>query len=187
MFKQLYFMHAAVLSYRDEAIIITAPSGTGKSTTAWALLHHGCRYLSDELVPINLTTMRVSAYPRALGLKGIPPIYPLPDNYVATEQTLHLSVDSMPTDHLNGTVPVAAMFVLEFHPELSAAVIEPVSRSSAAMHIYANTLNALAHPDKGLEGAVSIATHTPCFHIKSTPDLAQTCQALLEIIEYVEH
>lgn len=187
MFKHLYFMHAAVLSYRDEAIIIAAPSGTGKSTTAWALLHHGCRYLSDELAPIDMNAMRVSAYPRALGLKGVPPIYPLPDNYIATEQTLHLPVDSMPTDYLNGTLPIAAMFILEFHPELGAAVIERVSSSSAAMHIYANTLNALAHPDKGLEGAVSIATHTPCFHIKSTPDLAQSCQSLLEIVENLKH
>lgn len=185
--KHLYFMHAAVLSYKEQAIIITAPSGTGKSTTAWALLHHGCRYLSDELAPIDLDTMRVSAYPRALGLKGIPPVYCLPDKHIATENTLHVPVDSMPTDYLDKSVPLAAMFVLEFHPEMSAAVIERMSSSSAAMHIYANALNALAHRDKGLEGAVSIATHTPCFHLKSTPDLEEACRRLLATLESLKN
>jgi hypothetical protein len=43
----LYFVHAGVLACRHRAFMLIGPSGSGKSTTTWALLHHGCRYLSD--------------------------------------------------------------------------------------------------------------------------------------------
>ena len=52
----LYFLHAAVLDYNGLGLLLVANSGGGKSTTTWALLHHGFRYLSDELAPIDLKT-----------------------------------------------------------------------------------------------------------------------------------
>ncbi|MEX1032506.1 MAG: hypothetical protein WDZ30_04050 [Cellvibrionaceae bacterium] len=181
--KHLYFIHAAVLAHGDQAIIITAPSGTGKSTTAWALLHHGCRYLSDELAPIDLTNLTVQGYPRALGLKRVPPVYALPDHCLDTDNSLHVSVDRLPGGYCSSAVPVTAVFILEYAPQLSKAEIEPASKSTAAAHIYANALNALAHENKGLEGAVSLAMRAPCFHLKSTPDLAETCEALLSVLK----
>ena len=43
----LYFLHAAVLDYSDLGLLLVANSGGGKSTTTWALSHHGFQYLSD--------------------------------------------------------------------------------------------------------------------------------------------
>jgi hypothetical protein len=62
----LYFVHAAVLALDGYAIALVAPSGYGKSTTTWGLLHHGLQYLSDELAPIDITNMRVHPFPHAL-------------------------------------------------------------------------------------------------------------------------
>jgi len=49
----LLFMHAAAVEWRGTAVVLAADSGSGKSTTTWALLHHGVRYLSDELAAID--------------------------------------------------------------------------------------------------------------------------------------
>ena len=68
--RDLYFVHAAVLELDGRALALVAPSGCGKSTTAWGLLHHGFKYLSDELAPVHLTTMRVRPFPHALCVKS---------------------------------------------------------------------------------------------------------------------
>ena len=62
----LYFVHAAVLELDGRALALVAPSGYGKSTTTWGLLHYGFKYLSDELAPVHLTTMHVNPFPHAL-------------------------------------------------------------------------------------------------------------------------
>src|SRR5262249_15627860 len=67
--RDLYFVHAAVLEAAGRAVLLVGPSGGGKSTTTWALLHHGFGYLSDELGPVDLPTGTVLPYPRALILK----------------------------------------------------------------------------------------------------------------------
>ncbi len=68
-------LHAACLELpRGGLLTLVAPSGGGKSTLAAALLQLGCRFLSDEFVPIDHGSLRPWAYPRALGLKNGAPI-----------------------------------------------------------------------------------------------------------------
>ena len=68
-------LHAACLELpRGGLLTLVAPSGGGKSTLAAALLQLGCRFLSDEFVPIDHESLRPWAYPRALGLKNGSPI-----------------------------------------------------------------------------------------------------------------
>ena len=43
----------------DKAFLIATASGTRKSTTARALLHHGFDYLSDEFAPVDLDSLRL--------------------------------------------------------------------------------------------------------------------------------
>ncbi len=65
----LYFVHSSALERHGRAIMIAADSGTGKSTTTWALLQHGFNYLSDELAPIDPGNLDIHPYPHALCLK----------------------------------------------------------------------------------------------------------------------
>ena len=64
--SDLYFLHSAAIERQGKAWLLAAESGSGKSTTAWGLLHHGFGYLSDELSPIDLDSMRVFPYAHAL-------------------------------------------------------------------------------------------------------------------------
>ena len=79
------------------AVLVVGASGAGKSTLTWALCHHGFRYLSDELAPIELGDLRVHGYPHALCLEGAPPApYALPASTVKTAFTLHVPADELP-------------------------------------------------------------------------------------------
>lgn len=162
----LYFVHGAVLEFRGKALMLVGASGSGKSTTTWALLHHGFRYLSDELAPVDLTTLEVYPYPHALCLKNEPPVsYPLPLKTIRTSRTLHIPVGALPGGVATAAFPLVAIFFLRYRRERPLTTIEPITQAVAAARLIANALNPLAHPGYGLDAAVEMASRTACFEI----------------------
>lgn len=177
----LYFVHASVLERGGRVIMIIAESGTGKSTTAWALLQHGFHYLSDELAPIDPGALTVYPYPHALCLKAVPPgPYPLPEEVIRTERTLHIPVAALPSPQIKTPRPLAALIFLQRKTVLAEPEYEPLSAAEASTRLYANTLNALAHPGSGLDAAISIAGSVPAFTV-NVGELRATCELISDI------
>jgi hypothetical protein len=179
--RDLYFLHSAALEFRGRAILLVAPSGVGKSTATWGLLHHGFRYLSDELAPISLSDGLVHPYPRAVGLKQSPPNpYYLPASSLYTSRTIHVPVG---TNLICGKpTPLGAIVFLQRGPDGSVPAIEPVSKGKAAMRLFANALNPLAHAGEGLQGAVGIVREASCFEL-TVGDLGSTCALVKSALE----
>ena len=183
--KDLLFIHAAALEYKGRACMIVAPSGSGKSTTTWALLHHGFGYLSDELAPIELSTMRVSAYPHALCLKSDPPQpYILPEHVIRTTATVHVPVEYLPAGICETPVPLEAIFFLKYNPDLVEPAIHEISAAEASARIYANALNLLAHPEGGIDAGISVAKNCKNFSVASA-DLQMTANLIKSTLDSV--
>ncbi|MGW8309640.1 MAG: hypothetical protein ACWGNB_01135 [Thiogranum sp.] len=179
----LYFIHASALERRGRVSVISAASGTGKSTTAWALLGHGFRYLSDELAPIVPDTFDVHPYPHALCLKAAPPgPYPLPQGIVRTERTMHVPVSMLPAGVVPEPSPLHALFFLRRDTSRSRPAFSRLSPAEAGARLYTNTLNALAHPASGLSAAIDIAGAAPAFLI-DVGDLRATCELIADLEE----
>jgi HprK-related kinase A len=66
---QYLILHAAVLERGGRALVLPAPSGTGKSTLCAALCWRGWRLLTDELCLIRRTDIRIDPIPRPISLK----------------------------------------------------------------------------------------------------------------------
>jgi hypothetical protein len=174
----LYFVHAAVVELGGKAFLLVAASGGGKSITTWALLHHGFRYLSDELAPFDLPQLSVHPYLRALCLKDEPPPpYRLPAATIYTSRTMHVPATELPLCHARRPVPVAALFFIHYEPERIVPLLERLSSATAATLLYANVLNALAHQTDGLDAALRIAAACPCFRV-TAGDLPGSCTTL---------
>ncbi len=177
----LYFVHSAALAYGDRVTMIVAESGTGKSTTAWALLSHGFDYLSDELAVLEPESCAVHAYPHALCLKTPPPgPYPLPETVTRTERTLHVPVADLPGRTVFDPRALGAIVFLQRSAGADPPRCTRVSPAEASARLYANTLNALAHPAKGLEAAVSIASAVPAYLLEAG-ELRATCELIADL------
>jgi len=184
--SDLLFIHSAVLEYKGRGMLLVAPSGTGKSTTSWAMLNSGFNYLSDELAPIDLTTRQVQPYPHALCLKAEPPLFDLPDDCLFTSQTIHVPVRSMSCKPGSQMAPVSLDFIffLEYDAEISEPVVSSIGLAQASAKLYSNSLNALAHDngDKGLHVAVSLAKTVQNFSLRSN-HLDKTCEKIRIMLE----
>ena len=111
LFKSLYFIHGAALRYQDQVCILMAPSGSGKSTLTWGLVNHGFVYMSDELSPIDVSSMEVRAYPIALCLKSTPPEpYGLPGDTQYSPVTMHIPVNAIPAGYTLSPGKLKAVF-----------------------------------------------------------------------------
>jgi hypothetical protein len=172
----LYFVHAAVLELDRRALALVAPSGYGKSTTTWGLLHHGFKYLSDELAPVHLTTMQVHPFPHALCVKAVPPNgYPLPKETIYTTCTAHVPTQFLPCETMSETIPLEAIFFVRFIGETPEPILKPMGKGEAAARLFTNALNPLAHTGDGLDGAIEIVSKTRCFELLSS-NLKSTCE-----------
>jgi hypothetical protein len=169
----LYFVHAAVLELGGRAFVLVGESGAGKSTTAWTLLHHGFGFLSDELAPVDLVSFTVLPYLRALCLKDEPPgRYDLPATAVRTSSSIHISTRDLPGHVWREPLGLEGIFFLRYDPEAAAPSVRPMTGAEGAVHLYTNTLNALAHEADGLDGAIRIAVGRPCFELVSAEPTA---------------
>jgi hypothetical protein len=183
--SDLFFLHSAAIDWQGKACLFAAEPGSGKSTTTWALLHHEFRYLSDELSPIDLETMRVFPYPHALCLKQRPPqSYPLPLEAIDLGRTIHVPAQSLPGAVTSESCALGAVFLVKYHPELNAPQVRRISPAEASARLYVNTLNALAHNNRGLDAVVQIAEHVPCFTVSSA-ELQATAMMIRSTVEQV--
>jgi len=159
--RDLFFIHAAAVARGSRVIVLTAPSGTGKSTFVLSLVEKGLDYLSDELAPVDLRTLAVEPYAHALCLKSPPPApYILPSNTVRCGRRYHVPL-SGPADR---TRTLAALVFVRRDDERFDR-LRPISGASAAARLMANALNPLAHPGDGLDAAVTLGQAVPCFEL----------------------
>ena len=179
----LLFIHSAALEYKGKALLIVAPSGTGKSTTSWAMINSGFKYLSDELAPIDINSMSIHPYHHALCLKSEPPVFKLPENTLFTSQTIHVPCDSLP---LAESIKIKAVFYLEYIDNIIEPEIMPISTAESAANLYANSLNILAHGenDSGLGVAIKVASQLDAYKLKSN-DLEKTCSEVKLLMDSI--
>lgn len=174
----LLFLHSATLAYDGRAILLAARSGVGKSTTAWALLHHGFEYGSDELSPVDISSGRVLPYPRALALKrSTPRPYLPPAAAMRCDGTIYLRAPDLPSRVVGGPRAIAAIFLLERERVARRASIVPIGSAEAATRLYVTALNPLSHPDRGLASVVRIVRAVPCYRL-SLATLESTCSTI---------
>ena len=180
--SDLYFLHAAALERDGRAVLLVAESGAGKSTTTWGLLHHGFRYASDELAPIDLSNGRIHGFPHALCLKADPPApYPLPGGVLRTSRSRHVPVELLPCGLAPSLLPLDAIVFLRYRPERDQPAIRAMGAAEATARLYVQALNPLAHPADGIDAALQVVRGLRCFGLESA-GLGATCELVVRTL-----
>ena len=167
--------HAAVLSMNGRGVIFPANSGFGKTTLSFALLMHGFKYLSDEIVVMNPDTFSVLPLPRGLVIreegfrllrslgKPVPPV----DFYVRSSNKDFWYFNPVDYVHLpaDGEVFADAIVFLEKPESSRRKRLEKMSKAEAVARLLSNSLDADSLAEKTVSRITELAHRTPCYSL----------------------
>lgn len=131
------FVHAGVVRWKDQAVVIPGRSYTGKSTLVQALVEAGATYYSDEYAVFDLDG-RVNPYPRAISLRETAEG---PQRKPARE--LGWTPDC-------GPIPVGMVVVTRFEAEAAWEPTE-LSPGRTVLALFDNTVSAQIAPERAMQ------------------------------------
>lgn len=139
------FVHAGVVAWRDQAILIPGPSRAGKSTLVAALVQAGATYYSDEFAVLDADGY-VHPYPRPLALRepGEARSRPWP-----IEDARRIG---------NRPLPVGLVVFTHYRPD-STGRRQSMPRGQAALKLLSNTTAARYKPAVALATLQRITSH----------------------------
>lgn len=137
-------MHASSVSNGKSAVLLTADSGSGKSTFAALCKAHGLQILSDDFVPIDLENKHVFPFPSALSVKPgavdlLLPHFPelhtaVPYNFNHKKDLRFIYPNSF-DEIKNIQVPAVALIFIKYNKDV-AFELKPISTLEALRHVF---------------------------------------------------
>ena len=140
-------LHGAGAEIEDRFVGLLAPSGAGKSTLLWALLAHGARFGTDDVIPLRATDKSIHAFPSGalhakvsesqLQRRGLNPLQY--QQWAPGSDEFWLPI--APSERVSGARPLQALFVLRpvFDANWSGFGVHPVTTSLALPLLLENT------------------------------------------------
>lgn len=168
-------IHAAAVVRAGRALLLAAPSTSGKTTLTLGLLAHGWNYLSDELAPVDAATLDVAPYPRPLHVRPrtLRVLAAQPALEAALRRRVRL-VEASPDVTLGiplapplmtARVPLAAIVFPQYVPG-STPSLEQVSPALAMTRLLNQVLNPRTVRGKAMPWALQIARSIPCYAVR---------------------
>ncbi|HEX2309654.1 MAG TPA: hypothetical protein VHH91_02970, partial [Vicinamibacterales bacterium] len=129
----------------------------------------------------DVDRLLVHPYAHAVCLKSHPPEPArMPAGAVRMGTRFHVPCELFRGGVADGPRPLSAFIFLRRSSPASAPALRRIGAAAGAARLMANALNALAHPNGGLDVAASLAQRAPCFEV-DTHDLATACARIEEI------
>jgi hypothetical protein len=175
--KGIYFFHGAVVGHQGKSVLLTAKSGSGKSTTSLASLLAGMDYVGDDYIAITQDdhTIAHSLYSSAkvtrAGLRLFPELLPYVwnPNFEEREKAVLFLSDCF-KNQIQASLPLSALLI----PKITggATQIVPVSKTEALLAAAPTTLLQLPLAETEKLGVLrKIIESIPCYVLELGPDI----------------
>ena len=165
-------MHAAVIERSGLAVVLPAPPGSGKSTLCAGLVNRGWRLLSDELALLDPATGRLISLARPVSLKNesirvMQAFAPGAGFSAVVRDTSKGDVAHMrPPDSSVARVGECARpawVVLPRYQAGAAALLEPLPKARAFMHLLEQSFNYNVHARAGFDALGNLVDASDCY------------------------
>jgi hypothetical protein len=181
-------VHAACVEHEGRALIMSAPSESGKTTLALGLVERGLGYLTDEAAAIDPETLLVHPFPKALSVD------------VGAQRFLgrfEPAADRSLDDYLRGQWQVApnrirpgavaapvepAWFIVPRYVNGGDTTLAPLARAEALSLLMEQGLNLHHNGRYGFERLGEIVRRSRCFMLIMS-DLGSACDAVLRMLD----
>lgn len=167
--------HTASMSYRGLGFIFAGDSGCGKSTLAAMLLARGWQYLCDEFALVDLDTLRLHPFPKALCIKaGSYPVvrrlglrFARRRDYVKQLKARvgYISPFDVGPRAVAGVTPIRFIVFPEYRGGADST-LRPLSRARAAMLLSRCCFNRPGFSGGALPALARVVGQAPCFRLE---------------------
>ncbi|MBU0718410.1 MAG: hypothetical protein KJ749_09195 [Planctomycetes bacterium] len=188
---QFLQLHASSLEVDGEGVILPGVSGSGKSTLTVGLMMRGWRYLCDEFALLNVDTLKLSPFPRAICLKK--DSFPVAESlgiklqgrrhhHKGTKgQVVFLNPQAVYRDSVGRACPIRYVIFPTYTPGASPTLI-PISRAEAAFNLHHVCFNLFGCQAPAAEVLAKMIREAACYRLISG-DIGSTCDLLQGLVE----
>lgn len=163
-----YIFHAGAVALEDRAVLLPAPSFSGKSTLTVALAQRGFGILSDEVGAVEMANGRLVGFPRSLSLRpGVLPVLGLPysvgscfeknGSRIVRAQELGL--------HRKLGARLRLIVVPQFARD-SVTELEPLRPGQTVMALMKTSCSQSRFKVTGFDFVMELARRLPCFRLR---------------------
>jgi len=181
-----YQIHAGVVARDGVGLILPAQPQSGKSTLVAGLLQRGWRYLSDEFALIDPSTLRLTAYPKAICIKrgsfhvvrrlGLTFAFDRDHNKGVKGRVRFIDPHSIRDDVVSGPVPVR-LVIFPKYAGPGSPVLEPVSRARAVFELSRFSFTLTRFRSLAVDLLADVVENASCFRLQAA-DLGQSCDLI---------
>lgn len=183
-------LHAAAAERHGLGVVFPAPPEAGKTTLVAGLIRSGFRYVTDEAVAIDPSTLDVIPYPKPLSID--PGSWSVLPDFAPTgvkigagyhESQWHVNPQVIREDAISGSVGLALVVFPKF-VEGARTFVEPVRPSEALVEVLGQTFRLHEHGRRNFGVLGRCIQKMPCYRLVSG-DLEEACLAVEELVNSV--
>jgi hypothetical protein len=153
----LLWLHAGAAAYRDNAMIFPGVWGSGKSTLVTSLCEDGWDYLSDDIVPIEMSSGRVLPFHRTPTIRKNSG-QEMPSHRLGELQKIEIKLNRERICRKPVKV-IAILFPIYDHG--ASARLAPQSPANAALELLACCMNYEKHGEVAVRYVCGLMEHLP--------------------------
>jgi hypothetical protein len=179
------FLHSSAVEHAGVAVLLPGTQDAGKTTLAAGLTQSGLRYLTDEVVVLDPTSLVVRPFAKPLSVdpgswEVLADLRPDGDESFSSVQW------QVPAhafgDHAVGPASRPALVVFPRYEMGAVTALAPVTPAEALMELARHCLNLLDHGARGLAALAEVVVLCPSYRL-TMGDLGEACTLIRGLLQ----